>query len=54
MTDVDATAGADVAWLSPGEPVSLDNCAREPIHVPGSIQPRGVMLVVSEPDLVVV
>ncbi|MGY1783559.1 SpoIIE family protein phosphatase [Geodermatophilus sp. SYSU D00698] len=59
MTDVDATsgadtAGADVAWLSPGEPVDLDNCAREPIHVPGSIQPRGVLLAVSEPDLVVV
>ncbi|MGY1831771.1 SpoIIE family protein phosphatase [Geodermatophilus sp. SYSU D01180] len=59
MTDVDATsgadtAGADVAWLSPGEPVDLDNCAREPIHVPGSVQPRGVLLAVSEPDLVVV
>ncbi|MGX5655952.1 SpoIIE family protein phosphatase [Geodermatophilus nigrescens] len=59
MTDVDATsgadtAGADVAWLAPGEPVDLDNCAREPIHVPGSVQPRGVLLAVSEPDLVVV
>ncbi len=59
MTDVDATsgpdtAGADVAWLSPDEPVDLENCAREPIHVPGSIQPRGVLLAVSEPDLVVV
>ncbi|SFT79372.1 Bacteriophytochrome (light-regulated signal transduction histidine kinase) [Geodermatophilus amargosae] len=59
MTEVEATsgpgtAGADVAWLSPGEPVDLDNCAREPIHVPGSVQPRGVLLAVSEPDLVVV
>ena len=35
------------------EPVDLDNCAREPIHVPGSIQPRGVLLAVTEPDLVV-
>jgi light-regulated signal transduction histidine kinase (bacteriophytochrome) len=34
-----------------GTPIDLDNCAREPIHVPGSIQPRGVLLVVREPDL---
>lgn len=26
------------------EPVTLDNCAREPIHVPGSIQPHGALL----------
>lgn len=26
-------------------PLDLDACAREPIHVPGSIQPHGVMLV---------
>lgn len=24
---------------------ALDNCAREPIHIPGSIQPHGVMIV---------
>lgn len=29
--------------MSSGE-VNLDNCAREPIHVPGSIQPFGVLL----------
>ena len=40
-------------WLAPGTPVDLINCEREPIHVPGSIQPRGVLLAVSEPDLVV-
>ncbi|MCZ2824415.1 MULTISPECIES: SpoIIE family protein phosphatase [unclassified Modestobacter] len=40
-------------WLAPGEPVDLSNCEREPIHVPGSIQPRGVLLAVSEPDMVV-
>nr|WP_241770148.1 hypothetical protein [Cellulosimicrobium sp. MM] len=34
--------------LAPGEAVDLDNCAREPIHVPGMIQPRGVLLVVRE------
>jgi chemotaxis family two-component system sensor kinase Cph1 len=30
--------------LAPGTPVNLDNCAAEPIHVPGSIQPHGVLL----------
>ncbi len=43
--------GADL--LAPGTPVDLDNCEREPIHVPGSIQPRGVLIAVSDPDLVV-
>lgn len=33
-------------WLMSEAPVvDLDACAREPIHVPGSIQPHGVMLV---------
>jgi light-regulated signal transduction histidine kinase (bacteriophytochrome) len=32
-----------------GTPIDLDNCAREPIHIPGSIQPRGVLAVVREP-----
>ena len=27
-------------------PPDLDACAREPIHIPGSIQPHGVLLVV--------
>ncbi|KQS66104.1 SpoIIE family protein phosphatase [Modestobacter sp. Leaf380] len=42
-----------VQWLTPGTPVDVTNCEREPIHVPGSIQPRGVLIAVSEPDLVV-
>jgi two-component system, chemotaxis family, sensor kinase Cph1 len=33
-----------------GTPIDLDNCAREPIHIPGSIQPRGVLAVLHEPD----
>lgn len=33
--------------------VDLDTCAQEPIRIPGSIQPHGVLLAVSEPDLVV-
>jgi serine phosphatase RsbU (regulator of sigma subunit)/GAF domain-containing protein len=32
------------------DPVDLDNCAREPIHVPGAIQPHGVLLGVDEGD----
>ncbi|OMC38434.1 histidine kinase [Mycobacterium sp. GA-1841] len=33
-----------------GTTIDLDNCAREPIHIPGSIQPRGVLAVVRESD----
>jgi two-component system, chemotaxis family, sensor kinase Cph1 len=43
----------EVDLLPAGTPVDLSNCEREPIHVPGSIQPRGVLLAVTEPDLVV-
>lgn len=31
--------------MSMNEPVNLTNCDREPIHIPGSIQPHGAMLV---------
>lgn len=42
--------GQPVPDLVPvGTPIDLDNCAREPIHIPGSIQPRGVLAVVREP-----
>ena len=49
MTDT----GPGVELLPVGTPVDLTNCEREPIHVPGSIQPRGVLLAVTDPDLVV-
>jgi light-regulated signal transduction histidine kinase (bacteriophytochrome) len=42
-----------VDFLPPGAPVDLSNCEREPIHVPGSVQPRGVLIAVSDPDFVV-
>jgi diguanylate cyclase (GGDEF)-like protein len=32
-------------------PVDLSNCEREPIHIPGSIQPHGVLIVASLPEL---
>jgi two-component system, chemotaxis family, sensor kinase Cph1 len=45
------TAGRESDDLVPvGTPIDLDNCAREPIHIPGSIQPRGVLAIVREPD----
>jgi light-regulated signal transduction histidine kinase (bacteriophytochrome) len=31
--------------------IDLTNCDREPIHVPGAIQPHGVLLALAEPDL---
>ncbi|MUH00520.1 response regulator [Scytonema sp. UIC 10036] len=31
--------------------VDLTNCDREAIHIPGSIQPHGILLVLQEPDL---
>lgn len=38
----------------PSFSVDLTNCDREPIHIPGAIQPHGVLLALSEPDLTVV
>ncbi len=39
--------------MAPGDPVDLDSCAREPIHIPGSVQPRGVLLLVQDAGSVV-
>ena len=39
--------------LAPGEPVDLTNCDREPIHIPGSIQPHGCLLA-CDPGLTVI
>ena len=39
--------------LEPGEEVDLSNCDREPIHIPGAIQPHGLLLTLSPDDLVV-
>jgi two-component system, chemotaxis family, sensor kinase Cph1 len=40
--------------LPPGTPIDLANCAREPIHTPGAIQPHGVLLVARAGDLEIV
>ena len=34
--------------------VNLDNCAREPIHIPGAIQAHGLLFVLREPELTVI
>ncbi|NTU80698.1 MAG: GAF domain-containing protein [Chloroflexales bacterium] len=34
--------------------VDLTTCDREPIHIPGSIQPHGVLFALSEPDLTII
>ncbi len=34
--------------------VDLTNCDREPIHIPGQIQPHGVLLVLQEADLEII
>ncbi len=34
--------------------VDLTNCDREPIHIPGSIQPHGLLIALQEPEMVIV
>lgn len=34
--------------------VDLTNCDKEPIHIPGLIQPHGVLLVLKEPTLEII
>lgn len=46
------TAPTDDGLL--GADVDLVTCAREPIHIPGAIQPHGVLLALREPELTVV
>jgi chemotaxis family two-component system sensor kinase Cph1 len=43
-----------VDYVAPDARVDLTNCDREPIHIPGAIQPYGVLLALREPTLEVV
>ena len=43
----------DDGLLDAEQEVTLENCDREPIHIPGAIQPHGILLTLSEPDLVI-
>ncbi|MBP5972054.1 GAF domain-containing protein [Brasilonema sp. CT11] len=36
------------------ENLDLTNCDREPIHIPGSIQPHGLLFVLQEPELTII
>ena len=40
-------------FLPVGSDIDLSNCEREPIHIPGSVQPHGVLLTTTGPDDVV-
>lgn len=43
-----------LALLSPSDQVDVSNCDREPIHIPGYIQPHGVLFALHEPALTIV
>ena len=45
-------SGVDL--LAPGQAIDLSNCDREPIHVPGAIQPQGVLIALRPTDLLIV
>ena len=47
-------AGEGVQQAPGGRQVDLTNCDREPIHIPGSIQPHGVLMALTLPDLTIV
>ena len=49
-----ATNSPGESLLPAGTPIDLDNCAREPIHIPGSVQPHGAMIVLDADELEVV
>ena len=51
MTADAASQAARWGRLPSGELLDLTTCAREPIHMPGSIQPHGVLLAAREPSL---
>ncbi|MDQ2665085.1 MAG: ATP-binding protein [Gemmatimonadota bacterium] len=48
------TDGAAAGFVAPDATIDLTNCDREPIHIPGAIQPYGVLFALREPSLEVV
>ena len=46
-------AAGSIAVTEQQAQVDLTTCDREPIHIPGSIQPHGVLLVLTEPALTI-
>jgi two-component system, chemotaxis family, sensor kinase Cph1 len=47
-------ADAPVAFVPPDARIDLTNCDREPIHIPGAVQPYGALLALREPEMTVV
>ncbi|RZA05121.1 MAG: GAF domain-containing protein, partial [Proteobacteria bacterium] len=43
----------DLENITTGRIYDVTNCDREPIHVPGAIQPHGFLLAIREPDLII-
>ncbi|WP_261563124.1 SpoIIE family protein phosphatase [Frankia tisae] len=55
MSGPDEPTAAPRSETPQSEPVDLTNCDREPIHIPGSVQPHGALLAVrADGDLTVV
>ena len=52
--DVRAVSGSPARRATAVDEAALARCADEPIAVPGAVQPHGVLLAVTEPDLAVV
>ncbi|MBC8069524.1 MAG: GAF domain-containing protein, partial [Deltaproteobacteria bacterium] len=47
--------GTDVGRADPGAPgVDLSHCEREPVHIPGAVQPHGALLVLDPSELRIV
>jgi chemotaxis family two-component system sensor kinase Cph1 len=43
-----------ITFVSSGTVIDLTNCDREPIHIPGAVQPHGVLLALREPGYEIV
>ncbi|HLL46070.1 MAG TPA: SpoIIE family protein phosphatase [Longimicrobiaceae bacterium] len=39
--------------MSDAGPLDISACEREPVHIPGRVQPHGVLLALSEPDMTI-
>lgn len=42
---------SEINFLPVNTPIDLSNCDQEPIHIPGLIQPHGILMVLEEPKL---
>ncbi len=51
VTSAEPGAQPQDVLVAPSVPIDLTNCDREPIHVPGAVQPYGVLLSLQAPAL---